>query len=374
MDEVDILRSLCKVPTVSYYERGVASLISGWCHGFGLTTAWDEFGNLYACHPGVDVQNAKVAFVAHMDHPGYEVVDRQSDREYVAVSHGGMARAAFEHGVEIAAVKSMHDRGPWETVSGRVTGADDVVYRGRFASSSRVRIETSEPLDVLPSPAILDLPDFELRDGMLYGRALDDLAGCASILHALHSTIDSPSPCVGIFTRAEEVGLVGARLIAESGILDPMCVVVSIETSQKNELVKQGNGVAIRVGDILTTFDDQAENVLRTGIRSSSEPLNHQRALLGAGGCEASAFAAHGYRVTGTSLPLGAWHNQEEDGSITMEYVSESDFRSGVALIAAVIKSVGVEPIRRPGAALAKHPEAEAERLRRSAEEWLNQN
>lgn len=374
MDAVDILKSLCKVPTVSYYERGVASLISGWCHGFGLSTAWDKFGNLYAYHPAADVENARVAFVAHMDHPGYEVVDRLSDREYLAVSHGGMARAAFEPGVEIAVVRSMHDRGPWETIPGTVIGADDVVNRGRFASCSQVRIATSEPLEVLPRPAVLDLQEFELRDGMLYGRALDDLAGCASILHALYSTIDSPSPCVGIFTRAEEVGLVGARLIAEAEVLNPACVVVSIETSQKNELVKQGNGVAIRVGDILTTFDDHAEGVLRAGIRASAEPINHQRALLGAGGCEASAFAAHGYRVTGTSLPLGAWHNQEDDGSIRMEYVSESDFRSGIALLIAVIKALAIDPAHRPADALAKHPEAEAQRLRSSAAEWLNQD
>ena len=373
MDAVDILRALSGTPTVSYFERGIATLITGMSDLFELDSGTDRFGNIFVYHPNTDPQEAKVAFVAHMDHPGFEVVEALSSREYLAISHGGVARAAFEPGVKIEVVKSMDDDFPLDRIAGTVVGADDVKERGPFGSSNMVWIETSEPLENLPAAAVLDLPDFELRDGLIKGRALDDLAGCASILYALHTTKELGAPCVGIFTRAEEIGLVGARLVAESRVLPEDCAVVSVETSLKNELVKQGNGVVVRVGDIISTFDQEAESVVLSGIQGSSEPIQYQRALLSAGGCEASAFAAHGYLVTGTSLPLGAWHNQEADGSIAMEYVSESDFRSGVALITAVIEASSDEPDGGMARSLAKHPQAEAERLANDAAEWLGE-
>ena len=38
--------------------------------------------------------------------------------------------------------------------------------------------------------------------------------------------------------------------------------------------------------------------------------FKYQRNLMGAGGCEASAFKAFGYKVTGLAYPLGNWHNR----------------------------------------------------------------
>ena len=52
-------------------------------------------------------------------------------------------------------------------------------------------------------------------------RALDDLAGCASIMAALKilAADENRGEVYGVFTRAEEVGLIGARLLAENGTL-----------------------------------------------------------------------------------------------------------------------------------------------------------
>ena len=121
---------------------------------------------------------------------------------------------------------------------------------------------------------------------------------------------------------------------------------VSVETSLKSQNAKQGEGIVIRVGDRMTTFDHEAEAVLhgaasRIQEHGSPSGFKVQRALMGAGGCEASAFKAHGYRVTGTSFPLGAWHNTEDDGSIVPEYIHIDDFRSGVSLITEAMRDDG---------------------------------
>ena len=81
----------------------------------------------------------------------------------------------------------------------------------------------------VPSAAVFDLPDFSIDEDYLVMRAADDLAGCGCILAALDRLrVDPPAGDVyGVFTRAEEVGLVGARLLAEAGTL-PLDTLVGV--------------------------------------------------------------------------------------------------------------------------------------------------
>ena len=356
---IDILETLCRIPTLSYYERGIAEAIWQMCERFDLHVTSDRWGNLFASCHGVPPSEARVAFVAHMDHPGFELVERNADGTYRAISHGGVPRVAFVPGMQLGVPLGIDDG-----VMGVITAADDIEERGRFASSKSVTLELDQAIDDLPAMAILPVADFVYDGGWLRGRALDDLAGCATILAALIDSKDSNQPVVGIFTRAEEVGLVGARLIASHGVLNPECVVVSIETSLKSDAARQGDGVVIRVGDRMTTFDDLAESLLVKNAKYA------QRALMSAGGCEASAFAAHGYRVTGTSLPLGAWHNMEDDGSLAMEYVSALDFEAGVELVTAVMHSDLEQLPPSRSNTLSENPDAEAKRLAVDQDDW----
>ena len=58
---------------------------------------------------------------------------------------------------------------------------------------------------------------------------------------------------------------------------------------------------------------------------------------MSAGGCEASAFKAFGYRVSGLAYPLGNWHNKGAD-RVEEEYISVFDLLSGQSLIEEVAK------------------------------------
>jgi hypothetical protein len=64
---------------------------------------------------------------------------------------------------------------------------------------------------------------------------------------------------------------------------------------------------------------------------------------MSAGACEASAFKAFGYTVTGTAFPLGAWHNRGENG-VEPEFISREDFVGGALLIAEAAKLAGTSP------------------------------
>jgi endoglucanase len=180
-------------------------------------------------------------------------------------------------------------------------------------------------------------------------RAADDLAGCASILAVMRAAtrFDSPGAVYGLFTRAEEVGLVGALLAAEQGLLPRNTTVVSVETSLALPGAEQGNGPVIRTGDRSTTFDNSAEAYLiaaRETLFKDSESFKCQRQLMGAGGCEASAFSAYGYSVTGLAYPLGNWHNAGTGNTIVPETISLSDFANGVLLLTEAARLAGSRP------------------------------
>ena len=165
-----------------------------------------------------------------------------------------------------------------------------------------------------PVPVVFNLPDFALDGGTLRMRALDDLAGCAAILAATERLVheEAEADIFAVFTRAEEVGLYGARLMAEAQTLPMETLVVSIESSPVIPGGAQGAGPVIRTGDAAFTFDADAEQVLtaaRESLKHRDPGYRCQRQLMSGGVCEATAFAVFGYRTTGIAFPLGNYHN-----------------------------------------------------------------
>ena len=147
----------------------------------------------------------------------------------------------------------------------------------------------------------------------------------------------------GVFTRAEEVGLVGARLLAEANTLPRDTLVVSLEASRSLPGAEIGGGPVIRVGDAAYTFSAEAETVLtkaREILQDRAEPIKIQRQLMSGGTCEASAFAMQGYRATGIAFPLGNYHNGAPEERIEAEYIHLEDFLGGVELIAEAVRQV----------------------------------
>ncbi len=355
----------------------MAREISGILEDAGIDASVDRWGNVSGSLAG-NLELPPLVFVAHMDHPGLEAIEAvevgEDEELVVAEPRGGLGARAFDEGTGVHIVER-----DGSSTYGTIESHGLLRRVGRFARTDRVmiRIEDAPFLRkpsqlTYPAAVILDLPSFSVEGDLIKGRQLDDLAGCATILASLIAVNRDKSnvrPVVGLFTRAEEVGLVGAALAAADEIVDKDAIIVSVETSLKSDIAKQGEGVVIRVGDRMTTFDHDAEGVLhgaahRVVQRGNSKGFKVQRALMGAGGCEASAFKAHGYRVTGTSFPLGAWHNTEDDGSITPEYIHVDDFNSGVELIKEAMRDDGEQRQEDPLRYLASFPETGAMRLR----------
>jgi putative aminopeptidase FrvX len=195
--------------------------------------------------------------------------------------------------------------------------------------------------------AVMDLSPFVVSGDELHLRAADDLALCAVVVLVLAGLRDDPRAhdVHAVFTRGEETGLYGARLVAEDGLLPKDVVIVSLEASRALAHAAPGRGVVVRAGDVYNTFDNDAERFLRVAREAlSAAGIATQRALLTGGTCESSVFVRMGWSATGIAVPNVNYHNQgEHGGAFTPEIVRLSDLRSAVALLIEAAAAAGAD-------------------------------
>lgn len=295
-----IARRILAQPTAPFHEDAVRAeirtLLADCPH---VRLMEDGFGNLLALYRRGKA-TARFAFAAHMDHPGYV------GREFLG-------------------------------------GVPDSYLRKKPATRK------------FGAFRMWDLPACEVRAGKIRSRACDDLVGCACIVAMLRELERTGAQCAawGLFTRAEEIGFVGAIELAKSRRLPKSVTVVSLETSSvKGGPVKIGGGPIIRVGDRTSVFDSGATALLQDIAKRTG--LTHQRALMQGGTCEATAYALYGYRTAAMCVALGNYHNCGPGGRIASEYVSVQDSVGMTRLCVEAAKSGGTDALAELRARLEK--------------------
>ena len=113
MAAVSILRATLSIPTAPFHEHGVAAQVRAFARERGLPVRADRFGNLIVrLRRG---RSQPIAFAAHMDHPGFEVVG-VNGRTATLQSYGD-TRGKNAVGAKIRA----------QTVTGEVTGVATIL-------------------------------------------------------------------------------------------------------------------------------------------------------------------------------------------------------------------------------------------------------
>ena len=294
---LNVVRALMEQPTAPFHEEAVRDAIVAQLRECPhVKIEHDAYGNMIARYRRGTRARARWAFAAHMDHPGW-------------------MRA---------------ENGAWR-------------FLGSVAEPFLVNPRKREFGDF----AMWDLPAFELKDGQIHSRACDDLLGCAEII-CLFRELEAAKAdvhCLGVFTRAEEVGFWGAIQLARAGTLPKSITVFSLETSTPRGGAEIGRGPIVRVGDRLSIFDSRETARLMNIAAANKIPV--QRCLLDGGSCEASAYQLYGYRSVAASIALGNYHNCAPDGTIQCEYVSLEDYANMVRLcLALVIESKSSDPTK----------------------------
>jgi putative aminopeptidase FrvX len=137
-----------------------------------------------------------------------------------------------------------------------------------------------------------------------------------------------------LFTRAEEVGFIGAIGAAKKKTIPKGLPVIAIETSKILPNAPQGAGPILRVGDKSSIFSPELTaycDRVAMKLRETKKGFQYQRKLMDGGTCESTAYLVYGYEATGICVALGNYHNMNESKKkIDSEYIDLSDWRNMV--------------------------------------------
>jgi len=348
-------------PAAPYREGAVIA----WIEAFAaarpeLALRTDPDGNLELRRRGVRASRAPLVLAAHMDHPGFRArrCARGRDGYRIDASFLGGVRPEYFAGARarfFAAGADGHVPDDVGNVPARVVS----VRPDRRSGELRVVLSARAPV---PPGAFgtWDLPPFRrdaARPDVLVTRAADDLAGVTAIL-ALFDAVERIDPqrrvdVRGCFTRAEEVGFVGALAVARSGRLPRDARIVAIEASKALPHAPQGGGPILRVGDRTSIFDDGLTRwIARVGTALAGPKGTRfawQRRLMDGGTCESTAYQLYGYRCAAMCLPLGNYHNMRDGNGaprIAAETIRLSDLVGLVRFFEGMVRHDGDCPRR----------------------------
>ena len=327
-DLLDLLQRLLSLPTAPFHEQFVSAFLCEELKKAGLDFHLDQYGNIVT---GYGEEENSVASVAHMDHPGFEIVEVRGDRAE-ADWFGGVGTNYF-----VKARVVVYDQ-----FSGAVR-ARGVVEKIWQSPQGRVEKMT---LRIKGSVAqgdfgTWDLVSFRRRGELIYTKGADDLVGCAVILSALKELKERgvKRDLKGIFTRAEEQGFIGTLGMIQSGFLPASTKVISIETSKALPGVVLGGGPVIRLGDRTSMFHHQMVIFMDHAAREQHKRDRHflyQRRVMDGGTCEATPYQLKGYITGGIAIPLHNYHNQGKK-RIGPEAVHLKDVEGAVRFLVEIV-------------------------------------
>ncbi len=323
---LNLLLDLLAQPTAPFREEHVIACVSPVLEQANIPFFADPVGNLvigaasrtdYLRRIREKSTEPLRVFIAHMDHPGFHGVAWLSPRRLEVLWHGG------------APVKHLAGAKVWLADSHGWTGSGTLRKVALVASKRTIHsaeVQLDAPLDK-PAACLYGGLQFRApvwrRGKKIYTKAADDLVGVFAIVATALELFSATSrraasalPFIGLLTRAEEVGFVGAVGHFELGWLEAKhrpIVCISLEASRTLPGALVGKGPVVRLGDRRTVFNPDALKVL-ADLAEHVLPGKHQRRVMDGGACEATAATAYGFPAIGISVPLGNYHNQGFEG------------------------------------------------------------
>lgn len=333
-----ILHLILSNPTAPFHESAVMAALDAFAseHAANIKNHVDAAGNRIFTVRGAKARAGRpsIAFTAHTDHPAL-VPDSRGRFELL----GRVWPPARLKGGRICYYRANGDfAGRGEILS--VRERDGRVFTNLSRTGGKF---------LRGDYAMFDFPALETDGDRIVGRVCDDLLGVIAILVAIEETIITNPNCnfIAAFTRAEEVGFIGALAMLKNRSIPPSIPIVGLECSAArggNAVI--GDGPIVRVGDRISTFDPDVTAFLRdcaASIAAADPEFKYQRRLMQGGACESTAYQLDGRPAGALCLALGNYHNvpdpDAEDIStgLAPEFVSKRDLEGLVRILVAAI-------------------------------------
>src|SRR5579872_4724491 len=173
---MDLLKSLCSVPTAPFAESRVVEFVREFVgRRKNLTLSADRFGNLL-----IELKSRsrlpRWVFTAHMDHPGF-IAKKMLDSRRLQAAFRGWVKVEFVKGTRVRFFDSLGE------VAGTVIEATVEDYDQR-AVPHEVIVRINRPVEP-GSPGMFDQGEGRYQSGKFFCRGCDDLAGAAACLEMI---------------------------------------------------------------------------------------------------------------------------------------------------------------------------------------------
>jgi endoglucanase len=364
-----LLRDVTAIPTAAGREQAVSAWIGRWLDARpDLLRSGDSAGNLIVSFRGSaeapSLGRRALFITAHLDHPAFVVERIIGPGTLLATFRGGVRECYFrEAPVEVISMAGAE--GAAGVSAARAAGTvTQHAMKEPFPEcliELHAESEAFMPGDIarwaLPAPRI---------DGDIFSApACDDLSAVAAalaVMDRLRGNAEARHVRL-LFTRAEEVGFLGAIAACKERTMPIDSRVIALENSRSFAESPIGGGPVVRVGDRLSVFHPgltgAVGKVAERLADQRGDAFRWQRRLMPGGACEASVFQAYGYEATCVCLPLGNYHNMADlervqagdagaiaAARVAPEFISVSDYLNMIALLEACALSLeGVEPM-----------------------------
>ena len=331
-----ILKEVLSLLTAPFHEGEVIEYIEKFCATEGFRLRRDRYNNLFIRYKRGKARQP-VILTAHMDHPGFEIIQAGANSRALAGILGGINIDKCKGAGVAVMTKTGIVRGRVAKKDPRRKWMKKPVFEIEFKKRDLQKIRRGDY-------GWYDLPAFELKGDLVHTKGADNLAGVAVLLELLTLLKRSgkKADVTALFTRAEEVGFIGCSAVARSGRFSASIPVIVIEcSSAASGGIKIGEGPVVRVGDKLTCYSTAIDRWLsQIAAREAlkDKKFKFQRALLAGGTCEASVWALKGASTGGIAVPLGNYHNNGKRG-VAPEFISRRDYKALLKFLNAVVLS-----------------------------------
>jgi endoglucanase len=355
------LAEVTSIPSAAGREHRVAAYLDRFfAQRAKWTTSRDAAGNMTAQRRAGGA-GRPIYITAHLDHPAF-VVERVLAPSTLQLSfRGGVMDEYFTNARVVA-----HDARDGRH-HGRLTGQ----VPDQPGPFKHYECELSAPTDALTvgDVAVWDVGPPTIRDNQMHTLACDDLSTVASMM-AMVDVLDAASEVSAgdprqdvrlLFTRAEEIGFIGAIAAVREGTMPKDARVIALENSRSFADSPIHAGPIVRVGDRMSVFSPTLTDAIAKRAEeiaggpstvTAAQKLGElpkwkwQRKLMAGGACEASVYFNAGYEATCVCLPLGNYHNMADLASvqagtntapptIAPEFIGLDDFHALVDLLVA---------------------------------------
>ena len=206
------------------------------------------------------------------------------------------------------------------------------------------KAEAEKKYKIAPGCPIVPKVDFEQQGDTLIAKAFDDRIGCAIVLEALAQLQDSPLNVVGALSSQEEVGIRGAKVVANR--VNP-AFAICLEGAPADDTFSEPHMIQTRMGHgpMVRHIDGNmiANPRVFRFVReiAATEGIKIQEAVRTMGGTNGGSIhtSGRGMPTIVISCPVRYAHSHHS-------MVSIEDYKACVALVVAVVRGLSDDVIR----------------------------